>query len=728
MTKHSSTSSIIQLSKMNRQKHKFSYSNRTPLMALPLSNNTTSHVNVINKPLILPKHDLQGHNITNQKQSYLLEKQLILSKSIKCKLLDTQVSIANTSITIIDPNNSNTPTFEVINGTIDRCYKVFDAVRYRITLHTSNYVLEVDPHLCYHIVQLTNTPEPYKYHVYHRPKNSTMKHNELHKRSDETSTIQEHVLKTHSHKDTSLLSNQCCTFCDFSSIKRPKQIHKELHDVDQHNDYSNCTFLECSICNLSSCSKCLKSLISKMDDNNDTEDQWYKQTKKYLLYDILPKKFIGHCCELKNSISNHQLQNEKMVDEHECRDIKYDGYLHFPQVHILLDSPMVNHVDVHGLGKEDVFQGTPGLIHGVVDKYCATECARKNIIPSGSLTKVRVSHQSSIEFTDVFNNTSKLRYLLEVFDIDDTVETKSLKHQRPTTEDIKNSLCLNNDMKDIDVWIVLGMSKSVDSGCQLINMRWNSHLDKNKWNNSLNVKDLYNNLLSKCKNKGIQAQRSGGSNGVTTLSNNDILRLISTNGAFPRKGKGVKIIKEKTRWKCYYIGVRKKKNNFVSWNYQQPQRGGNFKMNKELQQKYKDITSAMTIAKYNTALLAVQISKILLTKVQAKAVQSAINDIDEVRSSLDNSHLDNSVSIARKKKKIDIDDELIKQLCLRNKFTLVAYPCGYHYDVFDKKAHSLENKICFSYDACLNNNCKEIGRGGDGNGKFVFAILDWTSH
>ena len=113
-------------------------------------------------------------------------------------------------------------------------------------------------------------------------------------------------------------------------------------------------------------------------------------------------------------------------------------YLHFPQVHIILDSPIVDHVDVHGLGKEDSCDGTPGLVHGVVDKLCAIECAQKNIKPSGLLSKVRVSHQSSIQFTDIFNNTSKLRYLLEVFDIDDTVETKTIKYQRPTTEDIKN--------------------------------------------------------------------------------------------------------------------------------------------------------------------------------------------------------------------------------------------------------------------------------------------------
>jgi hypothetical protein len=531
-----------------------------------------------------------------------------------------------------------------------------------------------------------------------------------------------------STQQISTSNNQSCTFCDFSTIKRPTKNHIQLKKDSSHENKHICTYLSCSKCQHLTCSKCLHSIVKKMKENQDTKDVWFKQVSNYLHHDILPKNFVGHCCEIKEKISDKCIHHHIDADHMQVKDMKYDGYLHFPQVHIILDSPIVDYVDVHGLGKEDSCDGTPGLIHGVVDKLCAIECAQNNIKPSGLLSKVRVSHQSSIEFTDVFNKKSKLRYLLEVFEIDDSVDTKTIKHQRPTTNDIKNSLCLKNDMKAIDVWIILGMTKSVDTGCHLINMRWHSELDKNKWNKSLNVMDLYSTLLSKCKHKGIEAQRSGGSNGLTTFSNTDILRLIASNGAFPRKGKGVKIIKEKTQWKCYYLGVSKKKNNIVSWNYQQPQRGGNFKMNKQLQQKYKDVTCAMTIAKYNSALLSVEFSKILQMEIQAKAVKSAINDIDEVRLLINYSKLDNLETKRRTKMKKEMDDNFINRLCLRNKYTLVAYPCGYHYDIFDKKAHSLENKICFSYDIKLNKKQYDFGRGGDGKGKFVFAILDWTSH
>ena len=60
---------------------------------------------------------------------------------------------------------------------------------------------------------------------------------------------------------------------------------------------------------------------------------------------------------------------------------------------------------------------------------------------------------------------------------------------------------------------------------------------------------------------------------------------------------------------------------------------------------------------------------------------------------------------------------------MRNKYTLVTHAVGYHYDVFGKGVNLLENKVCFSLNT--TEACTDIGRGGCGIGKFVFAILDW---
>ena len=68
---------------------------------------------------------------------------------------------------------------------------------------------------------------------------------------------------------------------------------------------------------------------------------------------------------------------------------------------------------------------------------------------------------------------------------------------------------------------------------------------------------------------------------------------------------------------------------------------------------------------------------------------------------------------------------LIKMLAAQNHYTIVAYPVSYHYDVFSKGGNSLENKISFEYD--LEDTDNNIGRGGSGQDKFVFTLLDWTN-
>ena len=61
-----------------------------------------------------------------------------------------------------------------------------------------------------------------------------------------------------------------------------------------------------------------------------------------------------------------------------------------------------------------------------------------------------------------------------------------------------------------------------------------------------------------------------------------------------------------------------------------------------------------------------------------------------------------------------------------NNFTLVGYLVSYHNDVFSKGKDLLENKMCFAYDN--TEISQDVGRGGCGSNKFVFALLDWTSN
>ena len=80
---------------------------------------------------------------------------------------------------------------------------------------------------------------------------------------------------------------------------------------------------------------------------------------------------------------------------------------------------------------------------------------------------------------------------------------------------------------------------------------------------------------------------------------------------------------------------------------------------------------------------------------------------------------------------------LAEHSTLHCKYTLVAHPVGMHkdsfgtYSIFDEKLKkkkrlpnfSLENKTCFIWHSACPG---DIGRGGQGGSRFVWALLDWT--
>ena len=70
----------------------------------------------------------------------------------------------------------------------------------------------------------------------------------------------------------------------------------------------------------------------------------------------------------------------------------------------------------------------------------------------------------------------------------------------------------------------------------------------------------------------------------------------------------------------------------------------------------------------------------------------------------------------------EFESKLVKTLSYGNKFSLVAYPVSYHFDTFIDGCMSLENKICFGFN--ITDGSNNIGRGGGGKSKFVFALLD----
>jgi hypothetical protein len=71
-------------------------------------------------------------------------------------------------------------------------------------------------------------------------------------------------------------------------------------------------------------------------------------------------------------------------------------------------------------------------------------------------------------------------------------------------------------------------------------------------------------------------------------------------------------------------------------------------------------------------------------------------------------------------------NELLDALVMLNKHSMVAYPVGYHLDVFANKEPALENRICFvNHRMGQETSGPALGRGGAGRGNFCLALLDW---
>ena len=461
-----------------------------------------------------------------------------------------------------------------------------------------------------------------------------------------------------------------------------------------------------------------------MESNNDhIGDKWYNDVLKVLSSGLESSHIIGHCCEIKESVKVATAK-KNAVDKR--KQTRFSGNLHLPQLHIMIDTPLKSFVDIHGLGKENN-NSVPGLIHGVVGKKCAELCHSKNIVPNGNACRMEEDVVKLISFVDMFGETQNVTTLIHTVILDDTVNTKSMKHNEVQMEDLITSKLLEHP-PFIDVWVVLAQSSNNNQDSHLVTMRWRSNLLHDRWNDSNYIESLYNDLVQQLSNDGLDAKRVGGSNGYTTYSNTNILKLLQTNDAFVRKGKGVKLIKTPTKWKCYYLKSGKvtindtksgisDKRHFTRYSYTQPQPSGNFEMNMFILNKYYELVEAMTIAKYNAPLLIKEINSLMSLRIQEKAVGEALEDLFRAKDLAD------SVGTSITDRKI----QLVRQLAMDNLYTIVAYPCNYHFDVFKEGQYSLENKICFSFIPSSGENNGLIGRGGGDEEEYTWACLDWSN-
>ena len=149
-------------------------------------------------------------------------------------------------------------------------------------------------------------------------------------------------------------------------------------------------------------------------------------------------------------------------------NLLYNGYLHLPEIQLLLPPPVINYVDVHGFGAE-VSPDTPGLLHGVINQKNARKCFENQIIPDGQQCTELCSHFRKLPFIDVFGDTMQLQCYIQMFEINVEYLTKDRQHQDVTINDILHSRLLIVPPNG-HIWIILAKKKMSSSHFNLVNI------------------------------------------------------------------------------------------------------------------------------------------------------------------------------------------------------------------------------------------------------------------
>ena len=209
--------------------------------------------------------------------------------------------------------------------------------------------------------------------------------------------------------------------------------------------------------------------------------------------------------------------------------------------------------------------------------------------------------------------------------------------------------------------MILGLSPNVDGHSLLLLMRF--HNSSRLRVSNKEIQCLYQALRDECGKGGHEARRTGGSSGQTKI-NKQFSEFLNYPSNFPVKCKGIKFMKLKHTWKCFYLS-RLQDGKFVSVDYTQPHGGGNFELPNHFYDLFKFFPK-FTLSKATAALILEVYNLDKDVKVQPKAIANELKNIALSRS---------------KENKVCVKD-FVKVFNTSNRHTLVTHPVGYHRDVF----------------------------------------------
>ena len=342
-------------------------------------------------------------------------------------------------------------------------------------------------------------------------------------------------------------SIQRCVFSNPMSYDRITNSGNRGYDKrDSRNDCST-IFLKCSICGKRACAKCLKMIL---DASKDYADEWCDDVLYFLEKGVVPRDFIGHCCEWRLSIAEDKF--ESIVQQEKNRvPMRYDGYIYYPEFELLCNSPF-DTIDVHGLASADTQNN--GVWHCVPSRESCIRYKKNNIYSKKwDLDSMTTTH---LTVRLPYGRSRNVHFKVEAITLDQSKTFhKSMKGTNDPSDDEIASATVYDGEKgvDVDITLIIGRKNQLDNMNKEDNIllfRFHTtfkHVFQSMTNTS--IKCLYDELIGYISKGGYESRRFGGSSGET-IPCVDLLRFVNVHNTLPARGGSVKIIKRRLKYKC----------------------------------------------------------------------------------------------------------------------------------------------------------------------------------
>ena len=496
-------------------------------------------------------------------------------------------------------------------------------------------------------------------------------------------------------------ANRRCILGNISSIdntKRPQQVEGQPHIPSKV--YCNTRGMKCERCGKFSCYNCLRSLYEIFLPKFREIDNWCR-----VVGDIFENEldhgpsgtFVGSCCEYKDEYVQTKKENP-MVNQNIRGDVIAPEYL------ALFPSPF-GVVDVHVFGPCKI-SGVKGVIHANVDReYPGVR--PKPLKPEIQEFDIDVTVLPTIsEFLPnwMIFGKGNLKVVIAMLSKQIVFED-SRKGEYPSQGELAgcSKIVFEDISTDADVILVCGRSEKEDFN-HLLCGRY-SHVPEVKNLKGLHLKQFIQATDKSLPAGGVSSKRKGGSNGKVVF-NDDMKRFMKYKGNFPRRGYGVKLIKNNLHWDALYMSPLTGRPVLCSV-YAQPRPGGSLNLPKQIFSQYPAIREYAS-RKIGMAQLLDYFNTRHSFNIQPPAVRA---QMEEVRAAYEAN---------RSRGCFDLNS-LIETLTQSWRFTKNCYPVAYHEDNFSKCGVSrIEAKTCFVDNSRDVSN--GVGRGGCGN-KYVFSFL-----